>query len=298
MTVRVFTHPACVLHDPGAGHPEQPARLTAVLTAARRLPGVQVIDAIPAERAVLLAVHPEAHLERIEALARRGGGELSLDTAVSAASWDAVLGACGSAVAAINYAFAERSNAFAAVRPPGHHALAARAMGFCLVSTAVIAARYAQRQGRDRVLIIDWDVHHGNGTQALVENDPSIRYVSLHQHPWYPGTGMVQERGVGNVFNVPRGPGLPASQYLTDLWHAIVASTTDWSPDLVLISAGFDAMYGDPLGQFTLEAADYADLTLRIRDRLPGVPVVGLLEGGYRPDRLAEGVVAVLQALG
>ena len=298
MTVRVFTHPACLLHDPGAGHPEQLARLTAVLSAVRGLPAVRVIDATAAERAVLLAVHPEAHLDRIEGLARRGGGELSLDTAVSAASWDAVLGACGSAAAAIDYALAANANAFAAVRPPGHHALAARAMGFCLVSTAVIAARYAQRQGRARVLIIDWDVHHGNGTQALIESDPSIRYVSLHQHPWYPGTGMAQERGVGNVFNVPRGPGLPAAQYLTDLWHAIVASTTGWSPDLILISAGFDAMDGDPLGQFTLEAADYADLTRRIRERMPLVPVVGLLEGGYRPDRLAEGVVAVVQALG
>ena len=298
MPAVVFTHPSCLLHDPGSGHPEQPARLAAVLASARALSAGSVVEAPRAEREVLLAVHPESHLLRVEALARRGGGELSLDTAVNSASWDAVLGACGSAVAAIDHALAGKGHAFAAVRPPGHHALAARAMGFCLVSTAVIATRYAQSRGMPRVLIIDWDVHHGNGTQALVETDPTVRYVSLHQHPWYPGTGMAHERGVGNVFNVPRGPGLAASQYVTDLWHAIVAASDEWSPDLIILSAGFDAMSGDPLGEFTLEAGDYADLTLRLRERMPAVPIIGLMEGGYRPDRLAEGVMAVVQALG
>lgn len=297
MTVLVFTHPACLLHDPGPGHPEQPARLAALLEAAGRQPGVEIREAAPAERAVLLAVHPAAHLDRLEALAARGGGDLSLDTTMNGASWQAVLGASGSAVAAIDHARSGLGHAFAAVRPPGHHALAARAMGFCLVSTAVVAARYGQRQGLDRVLIVDWDVHHGNGTQALVEADPTVRYVSLHQHPWYPGTGMAEERGVGNIFNVPRGPGLPAERYLTDLWHAIVAATDGWTPHLILISAGFDAMTGDPLGEFTLEASHYADLTHRIRELLPAVPIVALLEGGYRPARLAEGAVAVLQAL-
>lgn len=298
MTVRVFTHPACLRHDPGSGHPEQPARLAALLAAAGRTPGVEVREAAPAERGVLLTVHPAAHLDRLEALAARGGGDLSLDTTMNGASWEAVLGAAGSAVAAIDHARSGAGHAFAAVRPPGHHALAARAMGFCLVSNAVVAARHGQHQGLDRVLIVDWDVHHGNGTQALVEADSTIRYVSLHQHPWYPGTGMAEERGVGNIFNVPRGPGMPAERYVADLWHAIVAATDGWAPQLVLLSAGFDAMTGDPLGQFTLEAADYAGLTLRIRERLPGVPIVGLLEGGYRPDRVAEGAVAVLQALG
>jgi acetoin utilization deacetylase AcuC-like enzyme len=170
-------------------------------------------------------------------------------------------------------------------------------MGFCLLNNVVIGARHAQRAGRERVLIVDWDVHHGNGTQALMERDPSLRYVSLHQHPWYPGTGMAEERGVGNVFNVPRGPGRPASMYVEDLWSAIVAATEGWSPELVLVSAGFDAMAGDPLGGFTLEPGHYRDLTLRLRDRLPDVPVVGLLEGGYVPTRLAEGVLAHLAAL-
>jgi acetoin utilization deacetylase AcuC-like enzyme len=171
-------------------------------------------------------------------------------------------------------------------------------MGFCLVNNVVIGARVAQQLGRGRVLIIDWDVHHGNGTQALVEADPSVRYVSLHQHPWYPGTGLAEERGVGNIFNVPRGPGAPAGRYVEDLWFAMAAATDRWTPDLVLISAGYDALAGDPLGGFTLEPADLAGLTGRLRERLPAVPIVGLLEGGYRPARVAEGVAATVRALG
>jgi acetoin utilization deacetylase AcuC-like enzyme len=161
----------------------------------------------------------------------------------------------------------------------------------------MIAARCAQRLGRERVLIVDWDVHHGNGTQALMERDPSLRYVSLHQWPWYPGTGAADERGVGNVFNVPRGPGKPPALYVEDLWVAIVAATAGWRPDLLLISAGFDAMKGDPLGGFTLEPVHYAELTRRLREHLPDVPIVGLLEGGYVPDRLAAGVLAHVMEL-
>jgi acetoin utilization deacetylase AcuC-like enzyme len=230
-------------------------------------------------------------------LSARGGGALFLDTILNDASWAAALGAAGAALAAVEHAHGGRGHAFAAVRPPGHHALASRGMGFCLVNNVVVAARYGQRLGRARVLIVDWDVHHGNGTQALMETDPSLRYVSLHQWPWYPGTGAAEERGVGNVFNVPRGPGHPPELYVVDLWAAIVAATTDWSPDLVLVSAGFDAMLGDPLGGFTLEPGHYADLTHRVRERLPDIPVVGILEGGYVPVRLAAGVAAHIQAL-
>jgi len=222
---------------------------------------------------------------------------LFLDTILSPDSWAAVLGATGAVLAAVDHASGGHGHGFAAVRPPGHHALAGRGMGFCLVNNVVVAARHAQRSGLDRVLIIDWDVHHGNGTQALVETDATIRYVSLHQHPWYPGTGAAEERGVGNIFNVPRGPGKPPALYVGDLWSAIVAATTDWTPAIVLVSAGFDAMAGDPLGGFTLEPEHYADLTLRLRNRLRSVPIVGMLEGGYVPKRLAEGVAAHVGAL-
>jgi acetoin utilization deacetylase AcuC-like enzyme len=230
-------------------------------------------------------------------MSQRGGGVLFLDTILNRASWPAVLGATGAVLAAVDHAIENGGHAFAAIRPPGHHALASRGMGFCLVNNVVVAARHGQQEGRKLALIIDWDVHHGNGTQALVENDPTIRYVSLHQHPWYPGTGAAHERGVGNIFNVPRGPGKPPDLYVDDLWSAIVAATTNWTPDLILVSAGFDAMAGDPLGGFTLEPEHYSELTRRLRERLPQVPIVGMMEGGYVPARLAEGLAAHLGAL-
>jgi acetoin utilization deacetylase AcuC-like enzyme len=297
MPLPVFTHPSCLQHDPGPGHPETPARLSVLLAHLRKEAGIQLLESPPTGREPLLAIHPAAYLDGLEAMSARGGGVLFLDTILNRQSWAAVLGETGAVLAAVDHAAGGAGNAFAAIRPPGHHALAARGMGFCLVNNVVVAARYAQRKGRERVLIIDWDVHHGNGTQALVETDPSVRYVSLHQYPWYPGTGAADERGVGNIFNVPRGPGRPAALYVGDLWSAIVAATTDWTPHLVLVSAGFDAMTGDPLGGFTLEPEHYADLTYRLRERLPSTPIVGLLEGGYLPERVAAGVRAHLQAL-
>ncbi|HEX2450811.1 MAG TPA: histone deacetylase [Gemmatimonadales bacterium] len=297
MPVPVFTHPDCIRHDPGPDHPEAPARLHVVLDRLRAEPVVSVLEGEPASSADLLAVHQERYLHLLEQISERGGGALFLDTMMNAHSWAAARAAAGSLLAGVNHAHAGRGHAFAAVRPPGHHALASKGMGFCLLANAVIAARYAQRLGRGRILIVDWDVHHGNGTQALVETDPSIRYVSLHQWPWYPGTGAADERGVGNVFNVPRGPGKPASLYVDDLWSAIVAATAGWRPDLVLVSAGFDAMTGDPLGGFTLEPSHYADLTRRLREHLADAPMVGLLEGGYIPERLADGVLAHVKEL-
>jgi acetoin utilization deacetylase AcuC-like enzyme len=297
MAVPVFTHPDCIRHDPGPDHPETPARLAVTLARLATDPRAELRQASPGRREDLLLVHPEGHLARLEEMAAGGGGVLSLDTMMNEASWQALLAATGALAAAIDHARAGQGHAFAAVRPPGHHALAQRAMGFCLVNNVMIGARRAQRTGLTRVLIIDWDVHHGNGTQALMEQDDTLRYVSLHQHPWYPGTGMAEERGVGNVFNVPRGPGAPAHRYVNDLWAAVSSATEGWVPELVLLSAGYDAMLGDPLGGFTLEPEHYADLTLRVRERLPAAPIVGLLEGGYVPERVALGVAATVGAL-
>jgi acetoin utilization deacetylase AcuC-like enzyme len=297
MTVSVFTHPACLRHDPGSDHPETPARLRVLLQQLKPDSAIELRDAAPADPELLLLVHSQSYLSSLEAMSARGGGVLFLDTILNRESWSAVLGGIGALRAALDHASQGRGHAFAAIRPPGHHALAARGMGFCLVNNVVVGARHAQRNGRDRVLIIDWDVHHGNGTQALVEDDPSVRYVSLHQSPWYPGTGAAGERGVGNIFNVPRGPGKPPELYVGDLWAAILAATVDWTPQLVLISAGFDAMKGDPLGGFTLEPEHYAELTRRLREHLPEVPIVGVLEGGYVPERVATGVAAHLHAL-
>lgn len=260
-------------------------------------PVAELREGPPAPLPAIRAVHSEAYLTQIRAMVEAGGGPLDADTIVNGSSWDAALRAAGSALAAMDHALSGGGNAFAAGRPPGHHALQNRAMGFCLLANAVIAARYALGLGRERVLIVDWDVHHGNGTQALVETDPAVRFVSLHQSPWWPGTGAASERGVGNIFNVPRPPGLSPERYVGDLWDAITTATTAWVPDVIVISAGFDAMRGDPLGGFTLEAEHYAALTLRLRERAPSAPLVGLLEGGYIPARLAEGVAAHVRAL-
>ncbi len=260
-------------------------------------PDARIVTAEPAADDALLAVHPATHLRMLESMSAVGGGVIDADTSLNAASWRAATGAAGAALAAVRHALAGEGNAFAAGRPPGHHASADLAMGFCLLNNVVIAARQAQRLGCDRVLIVDWDVHHGNGTQALVEHDAAIRFVSLHQSPWWPGTGAAEERGVGNIFNVPRPPGLAPARYVSDLWAAIVAATAGWPPDIVLVSAGFDAMAGDPLGGFTFEPPHYADLTARLREHAPGAPVVGLLEGGYIPARIAEGAAAHVRAL-
>src|SRR6266704_621048 len=297
--VPVVHHPACRLHDPGAGHPERPERIDAVLGALRSpdLAGhLAWHEARPATWEQLQRVHPAEYLTGLERLAHAGGGALDADTVMSRTSWDAALAAAGVAIGAVECGLAS-GRAFGATRPPGHHALAARAMGFCFVNNAVVAARHAQRLGRSRVLIVDWDVHHGNGTQALVEDDPSIRYVSLHQYPWYPGTGAAEERGVGNVFNVPRPPGLPRDVYVRDLLVAVDAALDGWRPDLLLVSAGFDSLAGDPLGGFTLAPEDVTQWARALRERVAPAPVVAVLEGGYRLDLLAAGAVATVQAL-
>jgi acetoin utilization deacetylase AcuC-like enzyme len=298
MAVAVFSHPSCALHDPGPGHPEAPGRIVAVLDALQALPGVELITASPvAVPEDLLSVHTKAHLGHLAEVNAAGGGRLDPDTVMNAHSYGAMLGATGAVLAAVQRAHAGQGHAFAAVRPPGHHAMADRVMGFCLVNTAVVAARRFQALGRRRVLIVDWDVHHGNGTQALVEHDAEIRFVSLHQSPWWPFTGAASERGVGNVFNVPLPGGLAPEQYVRDLWLAVEAATRDWTPDALIVSAGFDAMAGDPLGGFTLEPRHYRVLTERLRERMPGVPILGTLEGGYVPGRLAKGVAAFVAAL-
>lgn len=300
MTTSIVWHPACRHHSAYAGHPERPERIEAVLEALRApdlAPLVTWLEATPATREVLERVHPPRYLDVLQGLAGRGGGMLDPDTIMGPRSWDAALAAAGVAVAAVERALAQPGTAFAAVRPPGHHALAERAMGFCFLNNVVIAARQAQHLGAERVLIVDWDVHHGNGTQALVESDPSIRFISMHQYPWYPGTGAATERGVGNVFNVPRPPGLPRDTYVHDLLAAVDRALAGWRPDVVLVSAGFDSLAGDPLGGFTLEPDDMARLTTAVRERAAPAPVMGVLEGGYRLDRLAAGAAAHVRAL-
>lgn len=276
--------------------PEQPARLDTVLQRLRAVPALALVDAPPAGTDPLLLVHPPeyiSHLEAAAAASQDAGEEVPL----APASWPAILGATGAILAATRHALDTGGGSFAAVRPPGHHALRERAMGFCPVNLVAIARESARRLGTARALIVDWDVHHGNGTQAIVEQDPTTRFVSMHQNPHYPGTGDASERGVGNVFNRPMAPGLTRITYVEALWEAIMRASRDFVPDVILISAGFDCLAGDPLGGFTLEPADCATWMTRLQDHWPDTPIVATMEGGYIPERLADGVLATVTAM-
>ena len=236
-------------------------------------------------------------------IAERGGGLLDADTVVSPGSWDAATAAVGAVLTAVDLSLGgEAVRSFCAVRPPGHHALRDRGMGFCLFGNIALGAWHARaRHGIARVLIVDWDVHHGNGTQALVESDADLRFVSMHQWPWYPGTGAADDRGPhGTVRNVPLPPGLAPEVYRSALLDAVDNVTRGWTPELVLVSAGFDSLRGDPLGGFTLELGDVTALTQALVERAGvwcGGRVVSALEGGYDPARVAQAVVTHLRAL-
>jgi acetoin utilization deacetylase AcuC-like enzyme len=268
---------------------------------------VQHIEGRHATLDELALVHEPRYIERLQALID-GLGEGSLarlgaDTVVSAGSWAAATAAAGCVLDGVDMALDGRAvRSFAAVRPPGHHALRNEAMGFCLFGNVALAAHYARRRRRiDSVLVVDWDVHHGNGTQALVEQDSAIRFVSMHQWPWYPGTGAAADRGPhGTVWNVPMAAGLAPNVYIDAFLRAVDAATTGWTPELVLISAGFDSLRGDPLGGFTLELEHVTQLTQAMVERATawcGGRVVSALEGGYAPQRVGAACVAHLKAL-
>lgn len=292
----------------GWGHPEHPGRLRAIAKAlgeADDLVGaVGYVEGRRADLDELALVHERSYVALVEEMAGRGGGWLDADTAVSPGSWNAALAAAGSALAAVDMAFSKSGprRSFCAVRPPGHHALRDRGMGFCIFGNVALAAHYARiRHGAERVLIVDFDVHHGNGTQALVEGTAGIHLVSMHQWPWYPGTGAAADRGpLGTIWNLPRPAGLAPEEYLATLWRGVEAATEGFVPDLLLLSAGFDCLKGDPLGGFTLEPEHLGRLTHQLVERAEGWcegRVLAVLEGGYRPERLAAGVVEVLRAM-
>ena len=305
MTTFLYTHPACLDHDPGRHHPESPARLRAVLAALDdpEFARLERCEAPQATRADLLRVHPRRHVERIlAAVPKTGHVGIDADTVLSPASGEAALRAAGAVVAAVDAVMAKQAdNAFCAVRPPGHHAEPQRAMGFCLFNNAAIGALRAREvHGLARVAVVDFDVHHGNGTQAAFEADGSLFYASTHQYPLYPGTGAASETGVGNVVNVPLRPMAGSSQFRLGVTQRILPALDAFRPELVIVSAGFDAHRSDPLAQLMLEEADYTWVTeklLEIADKYAAGRLVATLEGGYDLSALAASAAAHVRVL-
>lgn len=307
MATALISHPACLRHDNGPHHPECPDRLRAIMLAleGEEFSGLLRESAPEATFEQLTRVHPARHVETILAIRPEPGRYFRIDgdTGMSAGSAEAALRAAGGAIAGIDAVMEGWARtAFAAVRPPGHHAERNRAMGFCLFNNAAVAAAHARAHwGLRRVAVVDFDVHHGNGTQDIFEADPDLFYGSSHQYPCYPGTGHPEERGVtDNIINVPLAPGSRGPVFRAAWSNVIIPALEAFSPELLIVSAGFDAHKLDPLAQLRLETADFGWVTkelLRVARQHAGGRLVSLLEGGYDLDALAASVAAHLRVL-
>jgi acetoin utilization deacetylase AcuC-like enzyme len=305
MTTLLVTHPECVEHDPGFGHPEAPARLSAVLAAldAPEFAGLAWREAPLGNEVDIVRVHGSSFAAAIlSRVPHAGHAALDADTIMSPASGKAALRAVGAVTSAVDAVMrGEAQNAFCAIRPPGHHAEPDQAMGFCLFNSIAIAARHAQAaHGITRVAIVDFDVHHGNGTQAVAEQDPSLFFASSHQYPLYPGTGSAEETGVGNVVNVPLRLGTEGGCFRRAFEARILPALDAFAPELLLVSAGFDAHRADPLAGLELEEEDFGWVSARLTEaagRHARGRLVSVLEGGYDLKALASSAAAHVSAL-
>jgi acetoin utilization deacetylase AcuC-like enzyme len=305
MTTFLFTHPDCFDHDTGGGHPESPARLRAVLDALSddRFAALVRREAPLADREIVALAHPRSYVDAVlAAVPADGFVSLDPDTVVSPGSGEAALRAAGASIAAVDAVLTgDAKNAFCAVRPPGHHAEPARAMGFCLFNGVVVAAKHAMaRHGLSRVAIVDFDVHHGNGTQTAAEADAALFYGSSHQYPFYPGTGAAGETGQGNVLNLPVPAGASGAALVALYAQQMIPALDKFRPELLIISAGFDAHRDDPLGGLLLVEADFVTLTeqlLASAARLCDGRVVSVLEGGYDLAALGRSAAAHVDVL-
>ncbi|KQZ66634.1 MULTISPECIES: histone deacetylase family protein [unclassified Lysobacter] len=301
--MRVYTHPACTRHDPGPGHAERPLRLVAVTEALREsFAALDWHEAPSASRGQLLRAHDDALLALVLDTVVDGPMQLDPDTVLAPGSAEAALRAAGAGVAAVDAVLkGEETRVFCAVRPPGHHATGSAAMGFCLFNNIAVAAAHAcDKHGLARVAVIDFDVHHGNGTQAIFDTDPRVLYVSSHQMPLYPDTGYADERGVGNVINAPLPPGAGSATFRQVWRERLLPAIDSFRPQLLLISAGFDAHRRDPLAQLELDGDDYRWITaelVAIADKHARGRVISMLEGGYDLAALRECAVAHVGAM-
>lgn len=304
VTVLFSTHAAYLDHLAGPRHPERPERLEAVLMGARRadlIDALVPLEPVAATRVDLERVHPKAYLDRIELICQSGGGRLDPDTFASPRSWDAATLAAGAGLTAIAaLQRGEGSSAFCAVRPPGHHATATESMGFCFISNVAVAAAALADQG-ERVVIIDYDAHHGNGTQDVFYHDPRVLFVSLHQWPLYPGTGRMVEvgagRGEGSTMNVCVPPETTGDIYLRAIDELIAPKVAEFAPTWLIVSAGFDGHRDDPITELGLTAGDYVAVTRRVLEFAPPGRRLVVLEGGYDLDALTACSAGVLGLL-
>lgn len=301
--MRIYSHVACLGHQPGAHHAERPDRLVAVTQALRAgFPAMEWLEAPCASRSQLSRVHDDALIALVLDTVVTGPMALDPDTVLGPGSAEAALRAAGAGIAAVDAVLAgDTLRAFCAVRPPGHHATGSVAMGFCLFNSIAVAAAHAcDQHGLSRIAVIDFDVHHGNGTQDIFDTDPRVMYLSSHQLPLYPDSGHVLERGVGNILNAPLPPGSGSIEFREAWSQRLLPALDAFRPQLLLVSAGFDAHRLDPLAQLELDADDYAWITRELNtvaDRHAGGRIVSMLEGGYDLDALRECSVAHVAAL-
>jgi acetoin utilization deacetylase AcuC-like enzyme len=305
MVTRLYSHPIYLEHITPPGHPERPDRLRAIARVLEdeAFAHLERMEAPEGDRETILYAHPEEFVRRVEAaIPDTGLARIDADTSVSPKSWQAALTAIGAANAAVDDVFTGAAdNVFVAARPPGHHAERTTAMGFCLFNTAAIAARHAQKKhGAERVAIVDWDVHHGNGTQDIFWSDSSVLYCSTHQMPLFPGTGAWNETGAGNIVNAPLSPNSGSDLFRDAFLSRVLPAVDHFRPDLIIISAGFDAHHRDPLAEINLTEEDFDWATGTLMDRASrhaNGRLVSLLEGGYDLQGLAFSVAAHIKRL-